>query len=158
MKKRVKTVDPERHSRQCHVCARADCAEIDRAVIAWHSVTQVARQYGISRQVLTRHITGKGLIALREKNVKPVFMRVIEKGLARLRKVSVRDVIAAAIAVAKLDKEGQWVNRSEVTVEHYLPRMSAVELQELADRKVIPEWVKKEIESIKARLEASEVN
>jgi hypothetical protein len=155
MKKRRK---PELHTPRCKTCARPDCAEIDRAVIEWHSVSQVARQFRISRQALTRHIAGKELIAARQRNVKPVFMRVIEKGLARLGKVSVRDVIAAASAVAKLDQDGHWIDRSQVTVEHYLPKMTADELKDLAEQKVIPEWVKKEIETIKARIEASEAN
>jgi hypothetical protein len=150
--------DPKRHERQCHICARPDCAEIDKAVVDWHAIAVLVRQYGIPRQSLARHIAGKGLIAERERNVRPVFMRVIEKGLARIQKVGVRDVIAAAIAVAKLNEGGRWVDRSQIAVEHYLPRMTSSELQALRDRQEIPEWVRLEIESIKGRLEMSESN
>jgi len=152
-----KKPDLVRHQRDCRVCSHPLRQEIEATYIRWESVSKIARQFGVNRKALHRHIAAFDLLARRNQNIRAILLRIVEKGVVQLGRVSVHDLIAAVTALANIDESGIWTERTQTSnLYQFLPRMTLQELELLIDKAQVPDWVRAEIE--KGHSDPSTVN
>jgi hypothetical protein len=135
-----KSVDLQRHRQACSICAHPDREDIERDFVAWKSVSTIGREYGIKdpRKVY-RHAHAFGLFAKRQRNTRAALEKIIEK--AGDVEVNAAAVVAAIQAHAKINAQGQWVDRSEViNLNDLFDRMSVEELEAYTRDGKLPDW------------------
>jgi hypothetical protein len=99
--------DPHMHAGKCTVCKHPQRAEIERAFVDWSSPSEITRMFGLaSRATIYRHARARGLFELRRRNLHYGLGRIAEQ-VADL-KPSAANVIAAFIAMAKINARGEW--------------------------------------------------
>jgi hypothetical protein len=137
---RREPVSLRRHKRQCSVCKHPQCAEIEREFLNWESPAQIATDYGLTdRDVVYRHASALGLSEKRRKNLRAALERIVEK--VKYVEVNGATVVAAIQALAKINAQGQWVERSEhVDLNELFERMSRAEMEQYAAHGTLPEW------------------
>ena len=137
---RMKPVSLGRHRRNCSVCAHAQRIDIEAEFIAWRSPAALAEQYSLGdRASIYRHAHALGLFAKRQRNVRAALERIIEK--AGDVSVTASAVVAAVEAYAKINANGQWIDRSEqVTLPQLFERMTRQELEAYARNGELPDW------------------
>jgi len=135
-----KPVNLGRHKQNCTVCAHPQCAEIETDFVAWKSPALIAQEYGLAdRKSVYRHAHALGLMGKRKRNVRAALERIIEK--AGEVEVTSSAVVAAVQAYAKINAEGQWIDRTEhVNLNELFERMSREELEAYAKDGVLPDW------------------
>jgi hypothetical protein len=80
-----------------------------------------------------------GLFAKRRRNLRAVLERIVER--VDEVEVNAAAVISAAQALAKINIQGQWVERTEqVNLNELIERMSKQELEAYAREGALPEW------------------
>jgi hypothetical protein len=133
-------VNRERHKAQCSICAHEKRAEIETAFVNWESPASITKQYGLAdRTTVYRHAHALGLFEKRKRNVRAALERIIEK--SGDVEVSASAVVAAIQAYAKINAQGQWVERSEhVNLNELFERMSKEELETYACDGALPAW------------------
>ncbi len=136
----AKSVNLARHKAQCTICAHAKCAEIETGFVNWESPANLAEEYGLAdRTTVYRHAHALGLFEKRKRNVRAALERIIEK--SGEVEVTASAVVAAIQAYAKINAEGQWVERSEhVNLNELFERMSRDELETYARDGKLPAW------------------
>lgn len=135
-------VDVKRHSRDCSICAHPDREEIEREFCDWKPLAAIAKTRRIPRASLYRHVHATGLFDKRDRNVKAALAALIERGY------NVRGTAAALIsaitAYAKINAEGQWIDKTEeVNASKNLAlfdRMTQGEMLKYAQTGELPEW------------------
>jgi hypothetical protein len=105
------TISPGRHEYQCSICTHATREEIDLAFVNWASPAKIAREYRVSRDSIYRHAHALSLFDKRRRNVRTALERIIEK--AGEVNVGAAAVVSAVTAYAKINANGQWVERTE---------------------------------------------
>jgi hypothetical protein len=121
----------QRHERDCNVCRHAEREQIEREWIGWGDTTRIAKQYRLSPDSLYRHAHAQGLFAKRQRNVRKALERIIEK--AEVVHFNAASVVAAVQAYAKINSQGQWIDRSEsVNLNELFDRMTRDELDAYA--------------------------
>ena len=135
----VKPVSLGRHRRNCTVCAHERCTEIEGDFVGWKSPTLIVEEYGLAdRASVYRHAHAFGLVEKRKRNVRAALERIIEK--AGEVEVTSAAVVAAVQAYAKINAQGQWIDRSEhIDLNTLFERMSKDELEAYA-KGVLPNW------------------
>jgi hypothetical protein len=99
--------DPHMHRGKCTICHHPQRAEIERAFIDWCSPLEITTMFGLkSRATIYRHARARGLFELRRRNLHYGLGRIAEQ-VADV-KPSAANVIAAFIAMAKIDARGEW--------------------------------------------------
>ena len=140
MTKTAKPVSLGRHKRNCTICAHPQCEEIGRDFINWKSPTAITAEYGLAdRTTVYRHAHALDLFIKRQRNVRAALERIIE----RVGEVDVTAaaVVAAIQAHAKINAQGQWIDRSEhVNLNELFERMSRDELEAYARDGKLPDW------------------
>jgi hypothetical protein len=133
-------VSVERHKRTCTVCGHDKCAEIEADFVNWKSPALIADEYGLAdRASIYRHAHALGLIAKRRQNIRAALERIIEK--AGEVEVTSSAVVAAVQAYAKINAQGQWIDRSEhINLNELFERMSRDELEAYAKEGTLPDW------------------
>jgi len=107
-----KSVNLARHKAQCTICAHAECTEVEAGFVNWESPAKLAGEYGLAdRTTVYRHAHALGLFDKRKRNVRAALERIIEK--SGDVEVTASAVVAAIQAYAKINAQGQWVERSE---------------------------------------------
>jgi hypothetical protein len=137
--KTAKTVSLGRHKRNCTICAHAQCEEIERDFINWKGPTAIAAEYGLAdRTTVYRHAHAFDLFIKRQRNVRAALEKIIE----RVGEVDVTAAVVAAIqAHAKINAQGQWIDRSEhIDLNTLFERMSKGELEAYARDGKLPDW------------------
>ena len=136
----AKSVNRARHKAQCTICAHAKCAEIETGFVNWASPANLAEQYGLAdRTTVYRHAHALGLFEKRKRNVRAALERIIEK--SGEVEVTASAVVAAIQAYAKINAQGQWIERSEhVNLNELFERMSRDELEAYARDGKLPDW------------------
>lgn len=136
----MKRVNLGRHKRCCTVCSHPQREEIERAFVNWTSVAALAEEYRLAdRTSVYRHAHAFGLFAKRQSNVRAALEKIIEK--AGEVEVTSSAVVAAVQAYAKINSQGQWVDRSEhVNLNELFERMSREELECYAREGTLPGW------------------
>ncbi len=70
----------KRHRRQCQICRRADCAEIDQEFLDWANPRQIAAAFKLrSCRALYRHAHAVGLIEARTARMRFALDRIAER-------------------------------------------------------------------------------
>lgn len=138
--KAAKPVSLGRHRRNCTVCAHQKCEEIEQEFVSWRSPKQIVEEYGLAdRTSVYRHAHAFGLMEKRKRNVRAALERIIES--AGEVEVTSSAVVAAVQAYAKINAQGQWVDRSEhVNLNELFERMSREELEAYAIEGALPGW------------------
>jgi hypothetical protein len=136
----AKSVSLGRHKANCTVCAHEKREEIEAEFITWRSPALIATDYGLAdRMNVYRHARALGLFEKRERNVRAALERIIEK--AGEAEVTASAAVAAIQAYAKINAQGQWIERSEhVNLNELFERMTQVELETYARDGTLPIW------------------
>lgn len=130
---------PRRHESQCTICKHAQREEIEREFIGWLSSAKIAKQFRVSRDSLYRHARAFDLIEPRRRNVRGALERIIEQ--AGDVEVNAAAVVAAIMAYAKINANGQWIDRTEqVNMVELFKRMTRDELLRYANKGELPLW------------------
>jgi hypothetical protein len=136
---RLKPSTPGRHEYHCRICSHPKRVEIEQAFVTWNSPVRISKEYGVSRDSVYRHAHALGLMAKRRRNVRSALERIIEK--AGEVEASAAAVVSAVAAYAKINANGQWVERSEsVNLNELFERMSQEEMEAYAKEGVLPAW------------------
>jgi hypothetical protein len=86
-----------------------------------------------------RHANALGLFEKRRRNIRAALERIIER--AGDVEVTASAVVAAIQACAKINTQGQWIDRSEhVNLNELFERMTNDELEAYAKDKSLPGW------------------
>ena len=100
--------DPHMHAGKCTICKHPQRAEIERAFVDWCSPLEITTMFGLkSRATIYRHARARGLFELRRRNLHYGLGRIAEQ-VADV-KPSAANVIAAFVAMSKIDARGEWV-------------------------------------------------
>ena len=135
----AKPTSPGRHEYHCRICSHPKRVEIEQAFVTWNSPARISKEYGVSRDSVYRHAHALGLMAKRRRNVRSALERIIEK--AGDVEASAAAVVSAVAAYAKINANGQWVDRSEcVNLNELFERMSREEMEAYAKEGVLPAW------------------
>jgi hypothetical protein len=135
-----KAVSRGRHVKFCTICKHPKREEIERGFVNWHSPAEIAEKYRLSdRGTVYRHAHVFGLFAKRRRNVRGALEHIIER--AGEVEVTAAAVVAAVQAYAKINAQGQWVDRNEtVNLHEHFGRMSQDELETYARDGKLPGW------------------
>ena len=116
------------------------CGEIDADFLEWKSPTIIAEQFQLKdRMNIYRHAHALGLFEKRRRNLRAVLERIIER--VDEVEVNAAAVISAVQALAKINFQGQWIERTEhVNLNELFERMSQQELDSYAREGILPEW------------------
>jgi len=92
--------------------------------VNWESPAKLAEEYGLAdRTTVYRHAHALGLFEKRKRNVRAALERIIEK--SGEVEVTASAVVAAIQAYAKINAQGQWIERSaHVNLNELFERMS----------------------------------
>ena len=135
-----KAVSLGRHKTNCTVCAHGKRDEIEQEFVAWKSPVLIATECGLAdRTSIYRHAHALGLFAKRQRNIRAALEKIIER--AGEVEVTSSAVVAAVQAYAKINAQGQWVERSEhVNLNELFARMGKEELEAYAKDGTLPGW------------------
>ena len=135
-----------RHEAGCKVCAHPDREQIESEWCAWANTSELAKQYGLSRDSIYRHVAAFNLRDQRGKNLRAALERIIEQADAVT--VNAGAVVQAIQAYAKINSAGQWVDRTEqVNLNDLFARMSTGELEAYAREGTLPDWFTKVVDA-----------
>jgi hypothetical protein len=142
MTKKEKPTDAERHARICTICQDPRREEIETEFVEWQPLAVIAREKRLSQSALYRHMNAVGLFGKRDRNLKAVLSRFIERG--HRVKVTANAFIAAIQAFAKINGEGQWIDKvesvNETQAQELFSRMSRAEMFRYAESGQLPDW------------------
>jgi hypothetical protein len=135
-----KPVDRSRHRRNCTICTHEKCAEIEADFVDWKSPATIAKEFRLkNRMNVYRHAHAIGLFEKRRRNLRAVLERIIER--VDDVEVNATAIISAVQALAKINIQGQWVERTEhVNLNELFERMSQKELEAYAQNGTLPDW------------------
>ncbi len=107
--------DPHMHSGKCTICRHSQRAEIERAFIDWTSPREIARAFGLAgHAAVYRHAHARGLFDHRRRNLLIGLGRIAEH-VGEIEP-SAANVLAAFIAMAKIDARGDWSTGSRFNI------------------------------------------
>lgn len=128
-----------RHEAGCRVCAHPEREQIETEWCSWANSSKLAKQYGLSRDSVYRHVVAFNLREKRAKNLRAALERIIEQ--ADGVTVNAAAVVSAVQAYAKINLQGAWVDRIEkIDLNALFERMSTEELERYAKEGILPEW------------------
>lgn len=122
------------------MCAHQQCREIEAAFVSWRSPAAIAKEYGLAdRATIYRHAHAFGLFEKRQRNIRAALEHIIEQACEV--EVTSSAVVAAVQAYAKLNSNGQWIERTElVDLNDLFDRMTRDELDAYARDGTLPAW------------------
>jgi hypothetical protein len=136
---KTSAVSQGRHEFHCKICSHSKREEIEQAFLTWTSPFQIAENYGVSRDSVYRHANALSLLDKRRRNLHSALERIIEK--AGDVEVTAAAVVSAIAAYAKINANGQWVERSEtINLNELFDRMTSKELDAYAKQGTLPAW------------------
>jgi hypothetical protein len=102
------------------------------------------------RTALYRHAHASGLFAKRQRNIRAALEKIIEQ--AGDVEVSSAAVVAAVQAYAKINSQGEWIERVErVSQNDLFERMTREELDSYAKDGSLPLWFVKAVGATESR-------
>jgi hypothetical protein len=132
--------DLGRHSRDCSICAHAQRENIEQDFCDWQSPAQIE----VKVRAVYRHARATNLFSRRDRNVRAALGVLIEK-VSRVRATG-SVVVAAIVALSKINNAGRWIDRSEtVDLNALFERMSQQELENYATNGVLPAWFERTV-------------
>lgn len=135
-----KAVNLGRHKRNCTVCAHEKREEIEREFVNWTGAAAIAGEFRLrDKGSVYRHAHAFGLFPKRQRNIRAALEKIIEK--AGDVEVTSAAVVAAVQSYAKINAQGQWIDRSEhVNLNELFERMTREELETYAKEGTLPDW------------------
>ena len=129
-----------RHRRNCKICIHEKCVDIEADFVNWKSPAAIAKDFKLkSRMNVYRHAHALGLFEKRRRNLRAVLERIIER--VDEVEVNASAIISAVQALAKINIQGQWVEKTEhVNMNELFDRMSQQELEIYAREGILPDW------------------
>jgi hypothetical protein len=107
-----KSVNLGRHARCCTICSHRKLAEIEEDFISWKSPAAIASEYRLAdRATVYGNAHAFGPFEKRKRNIRTALEKIMEK--AGDVDVNASAVVAAVQAYAKINAQGQWIDRSE---------------------------------------------
>ena len=140
-KRNAKPISLGRHKANCTVCAHEKRDEIEARFVEWQSPATIATDYGLAdRTSVYRHAHAFGLLGKRKRNVQVALERIIERA-SEVEEITAPAIVAAVQAYAKINAQGQWIERTEhVNLNELFERMTQVELETYARDGKLPDW------------------
>jgi hypothetical protein len=93
----------------------------------------------LSRDSLYRHAHAVGLFGKRQRNIRAALERIIER--SEDVEVTASSIVSAIQAYAKINANGQWIDRVEgVSLNELFDRMTKAELETYAREGTLPDW------------------
>jgi hypothetical protein len=137
----AKSVSLGRHKANCTVCAHEKREEIEARFIEWQSPAIIATDYDLAdRTSIYRHAHAFGLLGKRKRNVQAALERIIERA-SEVEEITAPAIVAAVAAYAKINAQGQWIDRTEhVNLSELFERMTQKELETYARDGNLPDW------------------
>jgi hypothetical protein len=133
-----------RHETRCSVCPHEKRAEIEADFIAWNNVEEMAKEYGVTKDAIRRHARALDLNGKRDKNIRAALCRIVEHASTVIPNSN--SIVAAAVAIAKINGEGRFIERREtLNLTPIFSRMSGAELEAYAGTGALPEWAQQEM-------------
>ena len=131
-----------RHKAQCTICAHEKQKEIEAAFVAWESPEKIATEYGLThRTTVYRHAKAFGLNLKRQQNIRVPLERIIERAGDATLQVTGATVVQAIAVYAKLNAQGQLIERCEtLNLNELFERMTLNEKEAYARDGKLPEW------------------
>ena len=137
--KKKEAATRERHEVQCSVCRHPERATIEKEWTCWGNTSRLAKEYGLSRDSLYRHAHTVGLFGKRQRNIRAALERIIER--SEDVDVTASAIVSAIQAYAKINANGQWIDRVEgVSLNELFDRMTKEELETYAREGTLPDW------------------
>jgi hypothetical protein len=137
--KRKEALSRERHEVQCSVCRHPERATIEKEWTSWGNTSRLAKEYSLSRDSLYRHAHALGLFSKRQRNIRAALERIIER--SEDVEVTASAIVSAIQAYAKINANGQWIDRVEgVSLNELFDRMTKQELETYAREGTLPDW------------------
>jgi hypothetical protein len=128
-----------RHERDCKICHHPKREEIEREWTRWGDTTSLAARHRLSRDSIYRYAHATALFAKRQRNIRAALEQIIEK--VSLVEVTAPAVVSAIQAYAKINAQGQWIERVErVGMRAVFDRMTREELDVYARTGELPTW------------------
>jgi hypothetical protein len=139
-RKTAKLVSLGRHKRNCTICSNEKRDEIEHEFVSWTGASAITKAYRLAdRTTVYRHAHAFGLFAKRQRNIRAALEKIIEK--AGEVEVTSSAIVAAVQAYAKINSQGQWIDRSEhIDLNTLFERMSNDELEAYARDGDLPDW------------------
>jgi len=108
--------------------------------VSWESPAKLAQAYGLAdRTSIYRHAHVFNLFKKRERNIRAALEKIIEK--AGEVEVTSSAVVGAVQAYAKINAQGQWIERTQnLNLNEMFERMSSSELEAYAREGTLPGW------------------
>lgn len=139
-KEMKKKINHGRHEAGCRICSHPKRLDIERDFVAWKSPAKIAKEFKLrDRSTVYRHAHALNLFPKRTRNVRAALERIIER--ADDIPVTANAIVAAITTYARLNAQGQLVERSEqLSLNDLFDRMSTDELEAYARDGELPEW------------------
>jgi hypothetical protein len=147
-----------RHSRNCTICAHKHREEIGREFINWTGAKTIAKEFGLKdRTAVYRHAHATGLFPKRQRNIRAALEKIIERvGDVEVTSAS---IVAAVQTYARINSQGQWVERVErVSLNDMFERMTREELDAYAKDGSLPLGFVKAVGATEPRSQKNEIN
>lgn len=100
-------VSPSRHRLICKICSHPQRAFIEQEFLHWYNPDEIAPDYNVTPRSIYRHAHATGLFDRRRKNLRFVYETYLER--ARHVPVNADQILRAARAYARINKDGEWV-------------------------------------------------
>jgi hypothetical protein len=132
-------VSRARHENHCSVCLHSERDDIEREWVGWGNTSRIGKEYKLTRAALYRHAHAVGLFEKRRRNISKALERIIEQ--VENVEVNASAVVSAVQAYAKINAQGQWVERVErVALNELFEKMTKEELEAYAQDGTLPTW------------------
>lgn len=140
IRKPDQSISLDRHKRHCLICSHEKRAEIEAEFVNWKGPVAIAAEYRLAdRTSVYRHAHALGLFEKRRRNIRAALERIIER--AGEVDVTAAAVVGAIQAYAKINANGQWIERSEhLNLNELFERMTREELEAYAKKGDLPDW------------------
>jgi hypothetical protein len=137
---------------RCTICKHPQRDEIEKEFVAWTSVAEIVKTYNIpERSSMYRHARATGLFEKRDRNVKMALGKIVERAGEIVPNASA--IVAAAVALAKINGDGRYIERREVlSLTPIFERMTARELEDYASTGTLPVWAQSAVADAKLGL------
>jgi hypothetical protein len=128
------------HKSHCTVCAHTQREEIEQRFILWESPAKIAAEYKLKdRSAVYRHAHAVGLFPKRDRNLRAVLGRLIER-IDEVEPTAGAAVQAIAL-YARLNARGEIMERGEQEGLHDLfAKMNLEECEAYAKHGTLPSW------------------
>ena len=127
-----------RHESQCTICSHPNRLEIEEAFIGWVFSHQIVKDYHVSRDCIYRHAHALDLFSQRQKNIKMVYEKIIEKAdLTLMSGSNILSVLKAYEKICSAEQGAEPVQGADP--KKLLGRMSQEERDPFAQEGSLPE-------------------